>query len=177
MNQYYGFLEKSEFVDPEFIACKTSSELCEWVETLLNNGIKKGDIHIIEGHDIPFNISIKLDPLQRILSPGSKTPTEEAKIEPTINHPQTVEESDTEPGETHAQRKKRGPYKKRKQVKKEDQQAKLSGDYHLPCMTCRNSHKDANGNYPPCKNAKFTKTETGLEFCSIWWDKDEVRHA
>ena len=177
MNQYYGFLEKSEFVDPEFIACKTSSELCEWVETLLNNGIQKGDIHIIEGHDIPFNISIKLDPLQRILPPGLKTPVEDAKIEPTINPSQKVEESDTEPGKTPVQRKKRGPYKQREPKAIAPTHDEPIEDYHLPCMTCRNSHKDAKGNYPPCKDGKFIKVANGLESCTIWWGKDEVRHA
>lgn len=44
--------------------------------------------------------------------------------------------------------------------------------YHNPCKTCRKSRLDDNGKYPPCTMPSFTTGSSGIETCSLWWEKE-----
>jgi hypothetical protein len=43
--------------------------------------------------------------------------------------------------------------------------------YHEPCKTCRKSRKNAEGEYPACDTPMFEIGPSGIETCSLWWER------
>jgi hypothetical protein len=168
VSKYYAVKGLLVGKNPEIVFSESSGNLvCEWVESQLKTGVEPKEITIIEGRIIPFKLKVELaDSEGGIVS-------ETAEIEALNDSLQKIEECTANPRKTTTARKKRGPYKQRKPKAIAHKQDIPVEDYPLPCKTCRNSHRDSKGNYPPCKDGKFTKTSNGLDICSIWWGKED----